>query len=399
MTRRKIEIKLPVINNRKGDLSRPWYVEYSIRNPKNSALERFRVYEGLSTGSVEERNILANKIATKLKRKLKTGWTPFDKFDIIYSESLNYQKVTDKLKLSKQKNNTWRNELGIWLDHHQHAIRKSTYQCYQAKFRIFVEFLESKKIDMDDILYFCLKDVELFYEFLQKDRQLSNKTVNEYTILFRRVCKDLFIKNIISENHFKNTRRLKSFSSKPIPFNETNILKLKELILKTDPQLWLCVQLIFYSFIRPNELRFLQIKHFDFVAGKIIIPGEFSKNHKTQTVIIPDPLLEYFNEKEFNKYNYDDYLITLKGTPGENHVGHNYMGNHFRRIRTLLKMPSSYKFYGWKHTGVLSLKRSGVDPFAMKDQLRHHSLDEMLEYLVELEGADSPHIKHNGPRI
>ena len=399
MSRRKIEIKLPVTNNRKGDLSRPWYVEYSVRNPKNGVLERFRIYEGLSAGSEAERTVLAAKIATQIRRKLKTGWTPFDKFDVIYSDSLTYQKATDKLKKAKSNNNTWRLNLSVWLDQHQHAIRKSTYQSYQAKFRIFVEFLELKKMDSDDILYFDSKAIDSFYLFLQNTRKLCNKTVNEYTILLRRVSKDLLKKNIITENHFIEVKRLRSFSKKPIPFNDVNIQNLKKMILAIDPQLWLCIQFIFYSFIRPNELRLLQMKHLDLVAGKIIVPGEFSKNHKTQTVIIPDPLLDYLKELNFESYSYDDYLITLKGTPGPVHVGRNYMGNHFRRVRFLLKMPSAYKFYGWKHTGVLRLKRSGADPFAMKDQLRHYSFDEMLEYIIELEGAESSHIKHNGPRI
>jgi hypothetical protein len=47
MTRRRKEIIMPHLNDNNGDLTKKWYVEYSIRNPKNGKMERIRIYDGI----------------------------------------------------------------------------------------------------------------------------------------------------------------------------------------------------------------------------------------------------------------------------------------------------------------------------------------------------------------
>jgi hypothetical protein len=42
MSRRKKEIILPHLNDSGGDMSKTWYVEYSLKNPVTGKTERFR---------------------------------------------------------------------------------------------------------------------------------------------------------------------------------------------------------------------------------------------------------------------------------------------------------------------------------------------------------------------
>ena len=43
MARRKKEIVMPHLNDCGGDLTKKWYVEYSIRNPKTDKMEGLRI--------------------------------------------------------------------------------------------------------------------------------------------------------------------------------------------------------------------------------------------------------------------------------------------------------------------------------------------------------------------
>ncbi len=45
MARRQKEIIMPHLNNCGGDLTKKWYVEYSIRNPKTQKTDHF-IYSG-----------------------------------------------------------------------------------------------------------------------------------------------------------------------------------------------------------------------------------------------------------------------------------------------------------------------------------------------------------------
>ncbi|MCL2597085.1 MAG: hypothetical protein FWD66_05385 [Paludibacter sp.] len=57
MPRKSSIIIYPFLNDRKGDLSKQWYVEYQYRVPDSDKPFRFRIYEGLS-GTAKERHNL-----------------------------------------------------------------------------------------------------------------------------------------------------------------------------------------------------------------------------------------------------------------------------------------------------------------------------------------------------
>jgi hypothetical protein len=73
MPRKSSIIIFPSLNDRGGSLSKQWYVEYQYRVPDNNKPFRFRIYEGLSSGTAAERRKIAERIIAEktcwLKRK------------------------------------------------------------------------------------------------------------------------------------------------------------------------------------------------------------------------------------------------------------------------------------------------------------------------------------------
>ena len=70
MKRKKIVI-LPKLNDAGGNLSKKWFVYYSVRDPRTDKMERFKDHVGLSHPDESVRRERADKIIQELTVKLK----------------------------------------------------------------------------------------------------------------------------------------------------------------------------------------------------------------------------------------------------------------------------------------------------------------------------------------
>jgi integrase len=71
----------------------------------------------------------------------------------------------------------------------------------------------------------------------------------------------------------------------------------------------------------------------------------------------------------------------------------------FLGIRKKLGLPTSYKFYRWKHTGAMMANNSGMTVKDIQMQMRHHSLDETDKYLKKMKAVDSDYLKNDFPDL
>ena len=108
MRRKKIVI-LPKLNDAGGDLSKKWFVYYSVRDPRTDKMKRFREHSGLSQADESERRECARQKIQELTEKLKRGWTPFlDDEEAIYEDQLQYKTVAEIYGKQKAANATFR---------------------------------------------------------------------------------------------------------------------------------------------------------------------------------------------------------------------------------------------------------------------------------------------------
>lgn len=398
MKRQKVAI-LAKLYDYHGDMDHQWYIYFSAVNPMTGKMQRFKLYKGLNVPSKAKRYQASDKIITETNAKLQAGWSPWADEKVIYEDNLKYHLASDAYKFRKAKNRTWNYVQNEFLSHAKGIVRVSTYQTYQSKFRIYNEWLKKIGSQDHDISTFNADHVKAFLQYLKIKRGICGKGLNEYIRLFRQVNKQLIKDGKLNEDPWALITKYKHTTQTPSIFTDELIIKIKEMAEATDPQLWIICRFIFYCFIRPRELRFLKIKHIDWHRGVITVPGTIAKNRKTQSVVIPQHFLDELKEKGYHKAPKEYYLFSTKHMPDSIPVGKNYMFNHFDKIRKDLNIPHDYKFYSWKHSGGVQLKQSGVDIIDIKNQFRHHSLDELFKYLCSLEGAISEKIKYQGPRI
>lgn len=398
-------IILPKLNDQGGDLSKKWFVFYSYRNPKTDKMQQFRIYKGLKEcKSRKTRYRFAEKIISELSRKLKQGWNPIESDeDVIYEDNLMYNCIAKEQGRLRKSKRTIDVLLSGFMDHQKNKISKKTYQTYLSKIRRFSKFLKSCNRN-NDISEIKPSDLYDFFSFLNNDLKIVRVTYLNYRQKLNEFFEYLRKTKVIHTNPFKlvelpDNRKVADEAAKP--FNEKLLQVLTEEI-KKDPELWLAVQLEFYCYIRPKEIRFLKVKDFELYSGVITIPPDISKNGKKQSVAIPRDFLHQLVEVyELHKYPEDYYVIGKDqgGRPGKKHYGHNYLGLKFRRIRKKLNIPEHYKLYSFKHTGAIMASNAGIPVKDIQMQMRHHSLDVTDKYLAKMRGVDSDAIKYKFPKL
>lgn len=393
----KIKIaELPQIFTANESLTKRWYVFYSFRNPETGKMERFRVYESINTQkTIKSRYKEAERIKTNIVDKFRSGWSPFNDANIIYSDSIQGKIYEDVRKC----NTTWEKVLTQYLSEIKPAIRYGTYTTYKSKFGIFCKWLETQNFAKNDISITDDILIKKFYDYLFNTRKVGNKMVNHYTRLFKKVCNDLIIQGILFKNYFEKMPKYTQITVTPQILPDNILIDIKDYFIKNDVQMWTICQFIFYCFVRPIELRYLQVKYIDFVNGWLTVPANIAKNKKTQKVIIPSHFVEYLKLMNYHTTNKEFYIFSKSGSPDHVPLCKNYMFNHFHMMRKKLNLSKDFKFYSMKHTGGLKLYKSGADPIEIKNQFRHHSLDQLMQYLKALEGSESSHIRYNGFKL
>lgn len=89
MGRRQMAIVLPHLVDNGGDLSKDWFVEYSVRDPYTGNMKRFREYSGFKNWNLPK-NAMSWPILLlrNCEQKMEEGWSPFGREKVTYEDAL-----------------------------------------------------------------------------------------------------------------------------------------------------------------------------------------------------------------------------------------------------------------------------------------------------------------------
>ena len=315
----------PVLKNYNGDVSKRWYVDF---------------YEG----ALRKRIFISSKLDAAGRETAAK--------EIILSLG------ADQSSLPK-----WKLNAANWLQENVYVWRKKTYQTHQSKLKIFMERVSS----------LTAAAVREFFVFLDK-KNTHPTTRNAYRQLLRQIDKSVW-----KTKGYFDFPKVKANKTPAKYFTWAQVKFLTNYFKKENHELYLFVLFQFYCFIRPAELRLLQFGDILLDEQKILIRGEISKNKKEQYVRIPAPFLSVL-------------LETLTASHPSNFIfgGKSPRGiNHFALIHRKLLQSQNFdikrhKLYSWKHSGAVAAVKAGVHIKQLQVQLRHHSLDQVNDYLRQL---------------
>ena len=256
-----------------------------------------------------------------------------------------------------------------WLEDFRYTVRKKTFYAYRGKIDDVFDFLQGHAPTPS-----LLADY-----FRAKRRELHPTTYNKYLEQLGKVFREIDLPGDLLAG-------IQPLRAKSVPdryYQRQQKLRLKRLISKEDPELWLFIQFIYYTLMRPNsELRMLQVMHLMLDEGKIFIPGTISKNRDSEYVAIPPIFLPTVREQ----YQYgaaSDYLFPSRVVEDQP-VSYNNMYARHRKYLKQLRFPNGYTLYSWRHTGAVNAIQNGVSVKDLQLQMRHKSLDQTDQYLRQM---------------
>jgi integrase len=359
--------KLPRLIDYDGDLTKQWYIIYYIWNRDKHILERKRNFS-INYNTIPLRREAAKKAIQEITQLLQSGGTSYTEKPKVNTLGLDPDKATlfqayeHALEIKKGSMKNMKGLISL-KNHIKEWLTASRY-----------EHLLFKGIDTETI--------HKFFDWLKTEKKMGNKTYNNNKGYLSTIFNFYVSRGWIEKNPCDKVKKLKTQSGKHVPFSKEQIKTIKKELGKSkQDQLALFIQCIYYTFIRPGELRELKI---DNIKEKtIFVPANISKNGKGEHVVIPKPLEKLLKPIRKNPANF--YIFGNEGLPGENKVSVNYFyKRHVKLLESISLNYDDYTLYGYKHTGNIALFNAGADIKTLQKQNRHSSIQQTDTYLKDL---------------
>lgn len=336
------------------------YIEFRAYDPVLGKMRRKTIKINRIKGVVNRRTY-AREVIKRLNDQLKHGWNPWIAGDttelMVLEEAIQrYESHIEKMLANGY-------------------FRKETYDGYKSNVKIMREFI-AKKRPTYYVYQFDRRFCVDFLDYVFIDRNNGAQTRNNY-LNFLRVFSGFLV-----DKGYLQSRPTDGISpiSKRLYKKERECIPLKvvgdiaEYCREKDPHFLLACHLLYYCFIRPVEMTRLRVRHFNLKASTLTIPGELSKNKETQTITIPQKVIQYGLSLGVFSAPMDDYLFSDRLKPGPQEINPKIFRDHWERVRRALGLKKEWKFYSLKDTGITEMCERNITPVQVKDQARHSSL-------------------------
>lgn len=387
MPRKKDLINYPRLIDNEGNLAKKWYVEFSFLDPVSHNKLRYRIYDGLNTGTVEERRTFATQLISYYNKFLTSGdylreevnYHPLRETELFRPECQMWIEASEKCRVSKC--------IEDYKTYIAPSVRKSTFRTYVGELEDFRDYV-LEKLDNRPLRDIEREDIIPFFIELASEggKNLCKETIKRYIgrvysffdwcIDYKRVDKDF--RNPV----YKIPNYGKIVDCAPALIEEDERLALKNAIYPRQPYLWLACELMYYCALRPGtEIRLLKVGDVDRRNRVVTVIAEHAKNKKTQNVDVPQPVIDLMEHLGVFNYDPDAYIFTKAGFPGHIPVSIHYFTKRYNMYRDQLGISKNRTFYSWKHAGAISCSDNGMNIYDLKDHLRHASIATTEEYL------------------
>jgi integrase len=402
MTRKKKLLILPKLNDHGGDLNKSWYVEYSVRDPRTGEMHRERVKEGFSKITTKAaRYAHAEQLMADIREKIASGNLPFLPQKETYHDELLYAQTARRWGAERTDVRSIHYYLSEFIAMKKKSIREHSVSRYASYLRVFGEWAGRNDLEKKHISFVTRDDILRFITFIADEQHASEGTVKKYErmlhMLFAWLCKI----RVVDRNPVEDIPRMGAEvdnAAVPIPDHDREVLRLY--MQEKDPQLWLVCLMEYYCAIRPGEIRELRVGDVSLESGTIRVPGNVSKNRRSETIDIPEQLLKVLQEEwELAKYPPEWYIFSRDGMPGTQMVGRGRFRTRFLKIIKELGMPTRYRLYSFKHTGAVKLVDAGVGIWELQQHFRHTSITTTEQYIRKRIGQRSEMIRKHFPDI
>jgi integrase len=340
-----------------------WFISFYAFDPTKGEMRRKRIKLNRIKNS-RQRKEYAEDLISRLNSALINGYNPW----INLASENSYTTFEDAIA-------AYRRYLDRLLqDDH---IRERTMKGYYSMSKILLDFNNSQKTVKKYIYQMNVDFVNRFIDWIWLEQGLSGTTRDNYVLWIKGLTKWLQGKQYIEGDPSAGLVLLgkkKGKKNRSI-IKESDMERLKDYVEPRNKHFLLACYILYYCFVRPKEMSYIQLKHVSIKRGTLFIPDYSSKNRKDGTVTLPDKVIKLMIDLDIFR-NHDDYFLFGKNMkPGlKKHSNKQFTDYWAQYIRPALKFPETYKFYSLKDTGITDLIKSNTDLLAVRDQARHSTL-------------------------
>lgn len=348
-----------------------WYVEFYYLNPSTGKEKRER-----RTGSInrfkdpDTKLIAAQALVDEYTELLNNGWNPYGD-----NEEFKKRMIAITLKEAKEEFLSY---------HRQKNSRHRTLTSFGSKVKLMISYLGEDKL-VTDITTIDITNTMLY---LEKKNKWSGKTFeNSKSALvnFFNFLKRTGRIKISPFNDFTEKRKILKSTRHPL-FLEEDFDAILNWLQKNDLYTFFSLNAIYYTCLRPSELRLLKIKFVDIKDCKLTVPAEISKNKTTETISLDKKFVEELKEIKIDNYPPEFYLTgSIELIVGQSPQSEKMLYKRFIKCLKALKLNNKdYTLYSAKHLSNVLKRRAGWTLEEIQLANRHKSLAQTEIYLREL---------------
>lgn len=350
-----------------------WLVVYYAKNPITKIMQRFRVVVPVITPK-SERIKHGKKIAEEINKKLYENWLPF------YSEvSSNDFKTYEYCKKQFMEQ--------LQADITKGNRRADTERTYKSYFTMFEFYISKKALKLDFLFEINRSFINNYLDFILYERNNGHRTYNNHLGFFIGFINFCLARGFVKENcairiaKKKEGEKIRQVLTVPVK----NKIKLLETI---DFNYYALCMTTYFCFVRRTELTKLLAMHVDLENYSITIPTNISKNHKEETITIPNAFLPIIKKQLKNTIATDFLFSDNDFLPGKKQLAPRKISGVWEKYRKLLDIEKMYQFYSLKDTGITDLLISGVPAIKVRNQARHGEISTTEKYTARSKNCD-----------
>lgn len=361
-------------------IGKEWFVYYYVINPTTEKLVRKKIKLN-HIHPIAQRRKYANHVINDTNQKLYSGWNPF----LEESAPRGFSKLTEVLDL--------------FLKSKKKELRADSVRTYTSFIEIFQRWLVKSGREKMCTANFNRMDAMNYMDDLDIEKNLSNTTFNNYMRFNRLIFAWMIDHGYCVENHFTDIKKKITSDKERILIPEVTRNEIKNHLETHDYDFLVVCLLVFHALIRPKEISYLKPNAFALANQTIFLSGQVTKNKKDRIITIPNALMPYLVQWNFNGAANNEFIFANDFKPGKTPINARRFSKKWDKLRVELKLDPKMKLYSLRDSGIVQMLNDGISPEEVMKQADHASLEITTVYTKFANPKGSDQIKKRGTKF
>ena len=344
-----------------------WFVDFTSYDPATGTMKR-KKYHLDSITKITDRRKRAAELIEALLKQLRCGWSPWVNVD----DNRGYTLLEDALQ---------KYEASL-----EKLPKLKTRQSYGSKLNVLREYISMQLLPPRYVYQFSASFISEFLDWLYLDRDVSDRTRNNYRGWCSSLAAYFIEREYISSNPVEKIRVVPEDAKKRQPLTSAMLRQLGRYLKEKNPLFYLACMMEYYTMIRPEELSNVRIQDISVREQSVFIPAAVSKNKRDGKVGLNDEIIRLMLDLDLFRHDGDCFIFGDKLRTCRKKASGEIFRRQWLKVRKALKWGDEYQFYSLKDSGIRDLANAAGIVIA-RDQARHTDISTTNKYL---QGRDLP---------